>query len=36
MAAVISGGSPAVFAAHLKSETERLNRITAEGNLTFQ
>lgn len=32
----ISGGSPAVFAAHLKSETERLNRITADGNLTFQ
>lgn len=30
------GGSPAVFAAHLKSETERLNRITADGNLTFQ
>lgn len=30
------GGSPAVFAAHLKSETERLNRITADANLTFQ
>lgn len=31
----IVGGSSASFAAYIKSETERLNRITQDAGLTF-
>ena len=32
----ITGGTPASFAAYIKGETERLNRITQDANLKFE